>query len=92
MGYYMLVAYMAGSPFFHLPPGARPPLQAPQGFFNRTTRKITLKPEQACAIPLLNVLPRGPGSDRAMVKHVPPTPVPSAEIVVPPAPSCDDVK
>jgi hypothetical protein len=91
MGYYMLVAYMAGSPFFPLPPRVRPPLQAPQGFFNRT-RTITLKPEQACAIPLLNVLPRGPGYDRGMVKHLPPTPVPSAEIVSPPAPSCDDVK
>lgn len=91
MGYYMLVAYIAGSPFFQLPPRVRPPLQAPQGFFNRTP-KIALKPGQACAIPLLNVLPRGPGSDRGMVKHVPPAPVPSPEIVLPPAPSCDDVK
>jgi hypothetical protein len=91
MGYYMLVAYIAGSPFFQLPPGARPPLRAPQGFFDRT-RKITLKPGQLCAIPLLNVLPRGSGTDRGMVKHLPPTPVPSAEIVQLPAPSCDDVK
>jgi hypothetical protein len=91
MGYYILVAYMAGSSLFQLPPRVRPPLKAPPGFFNRTP-KIALKPGQACAIPLLNVRPRSPGSDGDMVKHLPPAPVPSPEIVPPPAPSCDDVK
>jgi len=55
--------------------------------------KVAIKPGQACAIPLRNVLAPGPDIDPKMVKKLPPDSrmFPMKEVVVP-APSCDDVK
>jgi len=58
--------------------------------------KLTLKPGQPCAIPLINVLPPGPNPDPGILGKVPPRD-PSGDKfamkdVIPPAPSCDDVK
>ena len=91
MGYFVLIAFMGAYPF--------PPQQqlrnflrhpAPQAVVN-VKPGISLKPGQACAIPLVNAL-HGQWSDDNMVKHLQPAPRPSADVVPPPAPSCDDVK
>ena len=51
---------------------------------------VTLKPGQPCAIPLTNVL-KFPMSDHMIFPTPPPEKFPILQ-VVPPAPSCDDVK
>lgn len=79
MGYFMLITMVGALPY------------VPQRLAIAPEPKILLKPHQVCAIPLLNALKRPWNFDRAMVKQVPP-PAPSKDVVVPPAPSCDDVR
>jgi hypothetical protein len=90
MGYFVLVAMLGG-----FPPGQppRPPVKiVPPRTVVKVRPKIALKPGQACAIPLLNVLPKEWRGDDKMVKRIAPPPYPSGDVVAPPAPSCDDVK
>ena len=90
MGYFALVAMLGGFPWGQPP---QPPLRTvPQRTVMKVRPRIALKPGQACAIPLLNVLPKDWRADEKMVKRIPSPPVPSADVVAPPAPSCDDVK
>jgi hypothetical protein len=92
MGYLIIVALVGGYPF--QPQVARPlarPKFVPPAIVAEKA-KIRLQPGQACAIPLLNVLPKGWHFDDNMVKKASPAPAWSKEIVQPPAPSCDDVK
>jgi hypothetical protein len=88
MGYLMIVAFVGAYPLMQRAP-VEPKIARPAIVFSRP--KITLKPGQPCAIPLLNVLRRNWGSDR-MAIPVPRWPKSSAEVILPPAPSCDDVK
>ena len=90
MGYYLLVAMLGGFPPAQPP---RAPLKiVPPRTVVSVRPKITLKPGQACAIPLLNVLRKEWREDEKMVKHLPPPAYPSSDVAPVPAPSCDDVK
>jgi hypothetical protein len=51
---------------------------------------LSLQPGQPCAIPLLNVLPRGNVDPKMILPAGPPVDA-RIRIVAPPAPSCDDV-
>jgi hypothetical protein len=98
MGYLLVVAFVGAYPFLQAPPGtfhSSPQLRI-YPWANRqvdTGRpKVTLKPGQACAIPLLNVLtPRNKNVDRMAIPAPSFRPLPG-DVVEPPAPSCDDVK
>jgi len=98
MGYLLVVAFVGAYPFLQAPPKPFPgsPQLRIYPWANRNLDiakpKITLKPGQACAIPLLNVLqPRDKEIDR-MVIPAPSFRASPQEVVEPPAPSCDDVK
>jgi hypothetical protein len=91
MGYFLIAAMVGGQPFWPVPPRIQPKVTPPGVVWVKP--RIALKPGQACAIPLLNVLPRRWGHDDMVKRMAPPPPQEkSPEIVTPPAPSCDDVK
>jgi len=54
--------------------------------------KVQLAPGQKCAIPLTNTLKKDTTNDRMVFHPAPPPKGPAAGIVLPPAPSCDDVR
>jgi len=89
MGYFMLAALAGAFPFGPQTPRTAPKLVNPVVI---SKPKIVLKPGQVCAIPLLNVLPRNWNGDPHMVRKIPAPFTSSKEVILPPAPSCDDVK
>jgi len=93
MGYFVIATFLGAYPFVRQPlvqqPRVEPRLAGPPIVLTRP--KIALKPGQACAIPLLNVLRRTWGYDR-MAVPAPRARRSSPDIIAPPAPSCDDVK
>src|SRR6478752_7386822 len=98
MGYLLVVAFMGAYPFVQAPPGTfqRPPQLRLNPWASRQVNiakpKITLKPGQACAIPLINVLRQRDKKIDPMIVPAPSfRPLPG-DVVEPPAPSCDDVK
>ena len=92
MGYFVLLAALGGYPWAQAAPPQGKMRNPPPPAVVYVRPKIVLRPGQACAIPLLNVLPKDWRGDDKMVKRVPPPPSPSADVVAPPAPSCDDVR
>lgn len=93
MGYFVIATFLGAYPFVQQPlvqqPHVEPRPVRPPIVLNRP--KIALKPGQACAIPLRNVLRRRWGYDR-MAVPTPRAPRSSPDVIPPPAPSCDDMK
>jgi hypothetical protein len=64
----------------------------PNGRFVISGKPIVRKPARVCAIPLLNALHGKTWDLDRMAISPPPSPSWFRDIVVPPAPSCDDAK
>ena len=89
MGYLVIAAVLGVYPFLQPPQPRILPRNAPPQAI--VVQPKALAEPKLCAIPLTNVLRRNWGYDRMVVPHLLP-PRQKAEVVAPPAPSCDDVQ